>query len=204
MKVIICPGVHDPQLSDRFLSSLFDLKKDATASEWQNQFLTFPTAKYPAYSAYHLYCWLKLQNPAREELFFIAFSAGVVAAIGAIAALKLQKIQTSGLVAIDGWGVPLWGKFPIYRFSHDYFTHWSSALLGTGQTGFYSDPAVEHLAMWHSPENCGGWITQPNSSPRKSTVKDYLQEIIKTAQSQNRVHLSSIELLTAKDSQLTK
>ncbi len=188
MKVIICPGVHDLELSDRFLASVFYTTK-SSATPGQNsqhlqqpqKFLLFPTEKYPAYSPYHLYRWLKLQNPSQEELFFIAFSAGVVAAIGAILALQNQRVKISGLVAIDGWGVPLWGKFPIYRFSHDHFTHWSSAILGTGKASFYSDPTVEHLTMWHSPENCTGWITQQHLPPRKSTAKDYLQEILSIA-----------------------
>ena len=123
---------------------------------------------------------MKLQNPDQEELFFIAFSAGVVSAMGTILALQIQHIKIKGFIAIDGWGVPLWGNFPIYRFSHDYFTHWSSALLGTGKTSFYSDPAVDHLTMWSEPEACQGWITQQNLPPRRSTTKDYLQEILKS------------------------
>lgn len=64
------------------------------------------------------------------------------------------------LIAVDGWGVPLSGNFPIHRLSHDYFTHWSSALLGSGDDSFYSDPAVEHLAIWRSPHTCQGWWVQ--------------------------------------------
>ena len=173
MKVIICPGVHDVALSDSFLASIL--------APNQNQVLLFPTNQYPAYSPHHLYRWICQENKAQEPLFLIAFSAGVVAAMGAILALKLRKIKILGLVAIDGWGVPLWGEFPIYRFSHDYFTHWSSALLGTGKNSFYSDPAVDHLTMWGEPEFCQGWVTQKNLPPRKSTTKDYLLEILELA-----------------------
>ena len=53
--------------------------------------------------------------------------------------------------------MPLTGNFPIYRVSHDYFTHWSSGLLGAGYKGFYADPEVEHLDLWRSPANVYGW-----------------------------------------------
>ena len=57
------------------------------------------------------------------------------------------------LIAFDGWGVPLVGNFPIYRISHDQFTHWSSELLGKGDKSFYADPPVEHLDLWRSDKD---------------------------------------------------
>lgn len=65
--------------------------------------------------------------------------------------------QIKALIALDGWGVPLGGNFPIYRLSHDSFTHWSSALLGGGTESFYADPPVEHLELWRSPQTTKGW-----------------------------------------------
>jgi len=54
-------------------------------------------------------------------------------------------------------GVPLVGNFPIHRLSHDYFTHWSSAVLGSGNDSFYADPPVEHLEMAITA-NCSGML----------------------------------------------
>ena len=178
MKVIICPGVHEGELSDRFIAAL---QFSATDCEY----LLFPTEKYPAYSPFHLWQWLQLQSIEREELLFISFSAGVVAAMGAIIPLQLQKATIKGLVAIDGWGVPLWGNFPIYRCSHDYFTHWSSAILGTGQSSFYSDPAVEHLSMWGEPELCHGRVVHNSYPPQPSSLKEYIQDIVRESNSSN-------------------
>ncbi|MCU0568633.1 MAG: hypothetical protein MUF49_18805 [Oculatellaceae cyanobacterium Prado106] len=100
------------------------------------------------------------QDPSRIHqvpLFFVGFSAGVVGAIGAARLWHQWGGQVQGLAAFDGWGVPLWGDFPIYRISHDAFTHWSSALLGAGQASFYAEPPVSHLALWRSPETVQGW-----------------------------------------------
>ena len=66
MKVIICPGVHEGKLSDRFIAAL---QFSATDCEY----LLFPTEKYPAYSPFHLWQWLQLQSIEREELLFISF-----------------------------------------------------------------------------------------------------------------------------------
>ena len=59
--------------------------------------------------------------------------------------------------ALDGWGMPIVANFPVYRLSHDYFTHWSSALLGSGQNSFYADPEVTHLDLWRYPHKVMGW-----------------------------------------------
>ncbi|UBF26093.1 hypothetical protein K9N68_31945 [Kovacikia minuta CCNUW1] len=90
-------------------------------------------------------------------LVFIGFSAGVVGAIAAAWGWQLLGGAVQAFIAVDGWGVPLGGTFPIYRISHDSFTHWSSALLGAGETSFYADPAVDHLVLWRSPQAVKGW-----------------------------------------------
>ena len=50
---------------------------------------------------------------------FIAFSAGVVAAVTAAMQWQGEGGKIKGLIAFDGWGVPLLGDFPVYRVSHD-------------------------------------------------------------------------------------
>lgn len=183
MKVIICPGVHETQLTDRFLNSLLTIEQEQRRSSILSDWLIFPAEKEPVYSPFHVYNWLKRSQIVRDELFFIAFSAGVVGAISAAVLMQLKGVKIKGFVAIDGWGVPLWVTFPVYRLSHDYFTHWSSAILGTGKSSFYCDPFVEHLTLWSSPNTCQGWVIEgDNSSERylkRSSARDYLQEILK-------------------------
>lgn len=188
MKLIICPGVHDSELTTNFLKSLFsDCEDTLWGLDLSNNCYCFPTDQYPSYSGWHLYHWLTEQpNLMDQELVFIAFSAGVVASIAAALALSWQGVKIKSLIALDGWGVPLWGNFPIYRLSHDYFTHWSSALLGSGQAGFYAVPAVDHLQLWSAPESCCGWIcrqqfnkeNQLETIQLSSTAREYLLEII--------------------------
>lgn len=74
------------------------------------------------------------------------------------------------LIALDGWGVPLYGDFPIHRLSHDHFTHWSSKLLGAGLDGFYADPPVEHLELWRSPQTTQGWWEQKSQLQQITAV----------------------------------
>ena len=222
MKVIICPGIHSPELTESFVSSVSALRIETSngsreaggaggaeraggaggaggeenkaypnsiATNPDIQWLVFPTEKHPPYSPLAVYDWLNKPEILTDELLFIGFSAGVVGGIGTAIALQEKGVNIKAFIAIDGWGVPLWGNFPLYRFSHDYFTHWSSAILGTGKESFYADPPVEHLAMWRSPETCQGWIVS-NSNPRwcninasktskvSCSAKDYLQQII--------------------------
>lgn len=180
MKVIICPGVHDPRLTESFVGSLKkSLKKhyDTTVD-----YLVFPTDKFPAYSALDVVQWLDRQNISNHEVLFICFSAGVVAGIGAAFLLQSREITIKAFIALDGWGVPLWANFPVYRLSHDYFTHWSSAILGTGKSSFYCDPSVEHLTLWESPDICRGKIFRLDirqlNDETKCSATDYLKSIL--------------------------
>jgi hypothetical protein len=151
--LVICPGFHEKELTAQLMAWL-----NRFAEDYSCDCLIFPVEQYPAYSAFHLLDFLYQQpNTIDQPLVFIAFSAGVVAAIGAATVLQVVGKSVQGLIAIDGWGVPLTACFPIYRLSHDYFTHWSSALLGAGQESFYADPPVEHLQMWRSPQTVQGW-----------------------------------------------
>ena len=147
MNVIICPGIHPPELTDSFVASL----------SIDDNLLVFPANQYPAYSSWHIYHWLQQQKLVSQELLFITFSAGVVGGMGAAISLQLRGFKIVAFIAIDGWGVPLLPMFPLYRLSHDYFTHWSSAILGRGNESFYAEPSKSHLELWRSPETCQGW-----------------------------------------------
>ncbi|MBD2542151.1 hypothetical protein [Coleofasciculus sp. FACHB-SPT36] len=164
MSVIICPGIHDPALTQSFLEELQPKKGE--------KLLIFPVQEFAAYSAADIYNYLRVNlgspnpqaslnlgspNPQASPLIFISFSAGVVGAIGAAWLWQLSGGTVKALIALDGWGMPLSGNFPIHRLSHDYFTHWSSAVLGSGEESFYADPPVEHLELWRSPQTAQGW-----------------------------------------------
>ncbi|NEP37666.1 MAG: hypothetical protein F6K38_41700 [Moorea sp. SIO3B2] len=150
--LIICPGIHDHQLTQDFLASL-ELSSPST-----EKVLIFPAQDYPAYSAIHIKEFLQRHiGLVKTPIVLISFSAGVVGAIAAAWGWQLLGGSIQALIAIDGWGVPLYGNFPIHRISHDYFTHWSSALLGAGEDSFYATPAIGHLDLWRSPCQCQGW-----------------------------------------------
>jgi hypothetical protein len=120
--------------------------------------LIFPTRDYPPYEGLAVYQFLVKYK--EEPMLFIGFSAGVVGAIVGANLFQSQGGKVKALIAFDGWGVPLGGNFPIYRFSHDFFTHWSSAILGSPQGGFYADPPVAHLDLWRSPTTTLGWWSE--------------------------------------------
>lgn len=179
MKVIICPGIHETQLTDRFLNSIFRFEEKFLFNK-NSDLLIFPTAKDRAYSPVDIYQWLS-DSTILVDVLFICFSAGVVGGFGAATALQLQGVTIKAFVAIDGWGVPLLADFPLYRLSHDYFTHWSSALLGAGKENFYCDPPVSHLSLWESPEACQGWIVKESKdgvTKIPSSAQKYIQDIL--------------------------
>lgn len=160
--VIICPGIHEPQLTQDFLEGLHRSETSNLSSRWNEKVLIFPTQDYPAYSGVHILEFLQLHtSQLTAPVIFISFSAGVAGAI--VAAWEWQRLgrKVKAFIAIDGWGVPLYGDFLIHRLSHDYFTHWSSALLGAGEDSFYADPPIEHLDLWRSPDACKGWWVHP-------------------------------------------
>ncbi|WP_421656938.1 hypothetical protein [Leptothermofonsia sp. ETS-13] len=111
---------------------------------------------------------------------FIGFSAGVAGAIGAAWGWQWWGGKVKALIALDGWGVPLVGNFPIHRVSHDYFTHWSSALLGAGEDSFYAEPGVEHLDLWRSPHTASGWHLTAGSShsPIRTTAARFIMTFV--------------------------
>ena len=171
MPIIICPGVHSPELTDRFVQSICE--------RIEADYLILPTAEHPPYNAIAVYQWLERQQLSKTQaLSFIAFSAGVVGGIGAAMAWQLRGGNVRSFVALDGWGMPLGGNFSRYRVSHDAFTHWSSSILGAGAEGFYADPEVDHLELWRSPELCRGWrIISPGCQTR-DTLLNYLTNVL--------------------------
>ncbi|MEG4494707.1 hypothetical protein [Microcoleus sp. D3_18_C4] len=160
MRLVICPGVHEPKLTDCFLAGLSGLW--GLAADHQNQQIVdrvkiFPAHKYPPFSALDILHFLCSEELAGESLVFVSFSAGVAGAIGAAWMWQQLGGKVGAFFALDGWGVPLGGNFPIHRISHDRFTHWSSAILGGGGESFYADPPIEHLDLWRAPQTAKGW-----------------------------------------------
>lgn len=167
MGIVICPGIHDQALTQQFIQRLVEAASETNLRP--ESLLVFPTERYPAYSGLHILRFLHEQlsrhDPDQtidEPLVFIGFSAGVVGAMGAALGWRTMGGTVKAMLAIDGWGVPLVGNFPIHRLSHDAFTHWSSALLGAGEDSFYADPAVAHLEFWRSPQAANGWWLVPD------------------------------------------
>ncbi len=169
MSIFICPGFNLPQYTQSLLQELLAANSSSNLIEKTN---VFPAQSYTAISALHI-----IQNlidtygqPLEAApVVFISFSAGVVGAMGAAWGWQLMGGKVKAVIAIDGWGVPLWGNFPIHRLSHDYFTHATTIICDRQQDdSFYAEPAVEHLQMWRSPSKVTGWATCRFNSREKS------------------------------------
>jgi len=151
------------------------LSNRANSSNLRN-ILIFPTQDYLALAAFQIlqFCAIAL-IPKTSPLVFISFSAGVVGAIGAAWGWQLLG-GVWAFIAIDGWGVAAFGNFPIYRLSHDYFTHWSSALLGSGEDSFM----LIHLwSIWKCGDRlklfkAGGYTRMVGHSSIRLTAADFL------------------------------
>jgi hypothetical protein len=158
---VICPGVHPVSLTQSFVESI----------DWQGiEVLVFPGDLYRFLSEHHI--------ARTSQLIFIGFSAGVVGAIAAAWLWQFSGGKVKAIIAFDGWGVPLFGNFEIYRFSHDYFTHVTSAWLGTGAASFYADPPVAHLDFWKSPHLTHGYSVSIASLPQPVNAANYLQDLL--------------------------
>lgn len=172
MPIILCPGVHSPELTQSFTQSIQNIIG-------RENCLILPTKEYPPYWAIAISDWLNQQQLSLSQpLSFIAFSAGVVGAIGAANIWQLRGGKVQSFIAFDGWGMPLAGNFPIYRVSHDYFTHWSSGILGAGKSGFYAEPEVEHLDLWRSPNTCWGWQIINSGFKTRCSLSIYLKNVL--------------------------
>lgn len=82
--VVICPGIHDPKLTQGFLEGLQAGATEHLSHKWLERVLLFPAQDYPAYSAVHILEFLR-QHLGHEKLpiVLISFSAGVAGAIRA-------------------------------------------------------------------------------------------------------------------------
>jgi hypothetical protein len=184
MNIIICPGIHQPELTDCFVKELLYLDVERGDKRLVD-ILVFPEEGILTLSTFHIVRFLsdRLSNKLESPVIFIGFSAGVVGAIASAQIWQLQGGNVKALIAVDGWGVPLWGNFPIHRLSHDYFTHWTSAILGIGEDNFYADPPVDHLSMWRSPQKVQGHWTDPShrfSQTEKSlNAREFLHILLK-------------------------
>ncbi len=165
MSVVICPGIHDPDLTKGLLAGLeLRFPNGSNLSNLENVLVFSASDQYSALSTLHILQFLhaRLGIPSTAlPVVFIGFSAGVVGAIGAAWVWQILGGKVKALIAVDGWGMPLVSNFPCHRISHDFFTHWSSSLLGSGQDSFYADPSVEHLTLWRSPQTVTGWSLHP-------------------------------------------
>jgi hypothetical protein len=176
MAIILCPGIHDPALTLLFWDAISQVKlPKSSLAELPHPYI-FPEAQRWGFSPAHVFQFLRQSVPISEPLLLVGFSAGVVGMVGAAWAWQQQGGTIRALVALDGWGVPLYGTFPIYRLSHDGFTHWSSQGLGVGQDPFYADPGVSHLDLWRSPDQAWGWWrkNQPQQRTNAAVVIRHL------------------------------
>ncbi|MDY7012127.1 MAG: hypothetical protein SVX43_00785 [Cyanobacteriota bacterium] len=165
---LICPGFHASELTDSFV-------RGVTIAP--DRCLVFPIEYYPPYLSQNILNFLNNSVLTTTPLVFFAFSAGVVGAIAAAREWQARSGRVRALIALDGWGVPLWGNFPIHRLSHDRFTHWSSRCLGGGEESFYADPGVEHLALWRSPGTACGWREWGMGLRSRCSAAEFIDEL---------------------------
>jgi hypothetical protein len=162
--IILCPGFHAPELTNSFYDQLAGIELLSSPP------LIFPSDRYAVYDAPAVVrFWHEQVNRQTRQnwltvpLILIGFSAGAVAAMGAAMILESWGGTVQAVFLLDGWGVPIAGRFPTHRLSHDRFTDWSSAWLGAGQASFYADPEVDHLALWRSPAAVSGYGVLPST-----------------------------------------
>ena len=186
MRLVICPGVHEPKLTECFLaglSGIWEVAADRQNQQILNSVKVFPAHKHPPFSAIDILHFLCSEDLAGESLVFVSFSAGVAGAIGAAWMWQQMGGKVAAFFALDGWGVPLGGNFPIHRLSHDRFTHWSSAIIGSGGDSFYADPAIAHLDLWREPQTAQGWqISQTADrieTTKPATAATFLVHLLK-------------------------
>lgn len=182
MSVIICPGIHESSLTESFIRGLLEAVSHSSYYQKSVDVMQFRANNLSALSGFHIWQFLRksLEDKLESPVIFISFSAGVVGAIAAASLWQIFGGNVRAFIAIDGWMVPLAGNFPIHRISHDYFTHWSSCLLGSGNNNFYAQPAVEHLELWRSPLTVQGyWVDSPSGeSPLPITAANFLKMLL--------------------------
>jgi hypothetical protein len=110
-QIIICPGIHNPKFTQEFLQGLQRCATGNLANKLNQEVLILPNRDYPSYCAIQILADLqRYLNSGKTPIIFIAFSAGVVGAIGAAWGWQILGGEVKGFIALDGWGVPLSGK----------------------------------------------------------------------------------------------
>ncbi len=181
--ILVCPGMHSPVLTAAFLEAL-QPTLDPNLLWWV---LPYPT---PPYSPQAVLDFLESHWPPTPSphhpvpLIWLSFSAGVVGAIAAARTWRRQGHPVTAFIALDGWGVPLAGDFPIFRLSHDRFTAYTSEWPQRSAGFFYAEPGVEHLELWRSPQTVSGiWIHSQGAVQeqiQKITAAAVLREILRS------------------------
>jgi hypothetical protein len=167
-RFLVIPGVVPQEATDRFVQQL-DIVGGCCV----------PAGVAP-YNPWALERFTQTQD-LDSDLVVLAYSAGCVGALGWIPLWQRQKKTIKALIAIDGWPIPFWHKFPLYRVSHDFYTHRTTLRLGAGLEQFYCEPAVEHRRLWTAPEKAWG-LWNPSNKPKeaqKTTALDFLQRVLK-------------------------
>lgn len=170
MNVFICPGIHSSELTASFVRGCEFLLSANLRGNISENLRIFPAEGYKNLSTFHILRFLQecYGNPRSAlPLVLIGFSAGNVGTIGAAWGWQMLGGRVRAVIAVDSWGVPLVGNFPIHCLSHDRFTH-DTALLFHRQEDFYADPPVEHLELWRSPANVTGWVVNSKTEVPRS------------------------------------
>lgn len=184
MNVIICPGMHKAELTTSFILGLSELNPDIFSCSSSVKILIYPGEGLKTLSSFHILYFLfeKIGN-MKSPVVFISFSAGVVGGLQAAYLWQMLGGVVKAFIALDAWGVPLAGNFPIHTISHDYFTHLSLLDFARGNDNFYAQPAVEHLEIWRSPQSVRGYWVKPKLKTKNSkiylTLAEFLHMLLK-------------------------
>jgi hypothetical protein len=156
MPVVIVPGFHARSLTLRMVRSLPPFVQPHVVDAFPADPIAVFNGLTRTFGSPHARHAKKDSKESRQAgLIAIGFSAGVVGLAGALTLWQQQGGHVARFFAVDGWGVPIAG-LPLCRLSHDYFTHWSSQLLGAGDMNFYANPPSAHLEMWGEADRVMG------------------------------------------------
>ena len=163
LKLEVFSGFHDPNSDIRFLSVF--------RSAWQQTAATatikLDISLYSIDDVFRPSFTDRIEPRAtdtqtstehgQEAMIYLGFSAGCIRAALTANIQHARQESVIGIIAIDGWSIPFVNPLiSTDRFSHDYFTHISSEILG-GRGLFFADPPVPHLCLWEQPDQVQGW-----------------------------------------------
>ncbi len=177
--VILCPGLQGADQSPHFWQAIQAQRSAAIAAALPSSlpWVVIPP-DCPVYSPQHVYEYIQSYATAGlEEWIWIAYSAGVVGALGA-ARRWHEQFPIRALIALDGWGLPLTAPFPVYHLSHDGVTHFGVKFMNRLAGTFYAEPAVSHLELWRSPQTVTGWASYTQGDRRFTTAAAFVAQLI--------------------------